>query len=44
MDGVQFDILSKDGPSYMNARATVPNDRTVEENGGRTVVFRATEV
>jgi hypothetical protein len=27
----------------MNARATLSNGRTVKENGGGTVVFRATQ-
>jgi hypothetical protein len=34
---VQCDILSKDGASHMNARATLSNGRTVKEHGGETV-------
>jgi hypothetical protein len=43
MYGVQCDILSKDGVSHMNARATLSNGRTVKQNGGGTVVVRATQ-
>jgi hypothetical protein len=41
MFSVQCDILSKDGASHMNARATLSNGRTAKENGGVTVVVRA---
>jgi hypothetical protein len=34
---MQYDILSKDGASHMNARATLSNGRTLKENGGGTV-------
>jgi hypothetical protein len=37
MYSVYCDILSKDGVSHMNDRANLLNDRTVKENGGRTV-------
>jgi hypothetical protein len=36
--GVYCDVVSKDGTSHMNARATLSNGRTVGENGGGTVV------
>jgi hypothetical protein len=42
--GVECDILSKDGASYVNARAILSNGRIVKENGSGTAVFRATEV
>jgi hypothetical protein len=38
-NGVYCDVLSKDGASHMNARATSSNDRTVKENGGGAVVY-----
>jgi hypothetical protein len=34
--GVQCDMLSKDDASHMNARATLPNGRSVKQTGGRT--------
>jgi hypothetical protein len=37
MYGVLCDILAKDDASHMNARATIPNSRTVKRNGGGTV-------
>jgi hypothetical protein len=41
--GGQCDILSKDGVSHMNARATLSNGMTVEQNGGGTVVTGGTQ-
>jgi hypothetical protein len=40
---VLCDILSKDSANHMNVRATLSNDRIVKENGGGTVVVRATQ-
>jgi hypothetical protein len=34
----------KDSASHMNASATLPNGRRIKENGGGTVVVRATQV
>jgi hypothetical protein len=42
MYGVYCDILSKDGASHMNARATLLNGRTVKANGSAMVVVSAT--
>jgi hypothetical protein len=39
MYSVYCDVLSRDGTSHMNARATLSNGRTVTENGTRTVVI-----
>jgi hypothetical protein len=36
-------MLSKDGASLPNATANLPNGRTIKENGGGAVVFRATQ-
>jgi hypothetical protein len=43
MYDVQCDILSKGNAGHMNARAALSNGREVKENGGGTVVLRATE-
>jgi hypothetical protein len=40
MYGLWWDILSTDGASHMNARATLSNERTVKENGSGVVVIR----
>jgi hypothetical protein len=37
------DILSKEGASHMNARATLSNGRRVKENGDGTIIVRATQ-
>jgi hypothetical protein len=37
------DVLSDDDSSYVNARVTLQNERTVIENGGRTVVIWAVQ-
>jgi hypothetical protein len=41
MYGAYCDIISKDGDSHMNARATLSNCRTVKENGDGTIVVQA---
>jgi hypothetical protein len=41
--GAYSDILSKDGTSHMNARATLSNGRTIKGNGGGAVVIRVTQ-
>jgi hypothetical protein len=37
MSGVWCGILSKDGASYMNARATIIDGRRVKKNGDGTI-------
>jgi hypothetical protein len=39
MYGVYCDILSKDGASHMNARATLSNGRTVKKMAAERCVY-----